>query len=106
MDGAIIFGPDGGLVPQALKSVRKGGTVVCGGVHMSRIPAFDYDLLWGERCVRSVANLTREDGENFLALAQRIPVRPTVTRLPLSEANEALARLRSGSVSGAAVLLP
>ena len=106
MDGAIIFGPDGGLVPQALKSVRKGGTVVCGGVHMSRIPAFDYDLLWGERCVRSVANLTREDGEDFLALAQRIPVRPTVTRLPLSEANEALARLRSGSVSGAAVLLP
>lgn len=106
MDTAIIFAPDGALVPQALKSVRKGGTVVCGGIHMSQIPAFDYELLWGERCIRSVANLTREDGEDFLALAQRIPVRPTVTRFPLSEANEALARLRSGSISGAAVLIP
>lgn len=106
MDAAIIFAPDGALIPQALKSVRKGGTVVCGGIHMSQIPAFDYELLWGERCIRSVANLTREDGEDFLALAQRIPVRPTVTRFPLSEANEALARLRSGSISGAAVLIP
>lgn len=106
MDAAIIFAPDGHLVPQALKSVRKGGTVVCGGIHMSQIPAFEYELLWGERSVRSVANLTREDGEDFLALAHRIPVRPTVTRFPLSEANDALARLRAGTISGAAVLIP
>jgi alcohol dehydrogenase, propanol-preferring len=105
LDAAILFAPVGGLVPAALRAVAKGGTVVCAGIHMSDIPAFPYHLLWGERTVRSVANLTRRDGEEFLALAPRVPVRTAVQRFPLNEANEALARLRSGQVRGAAVLL-
>jgi propanol-preferring alcohol dehydrogenase len=106
MDAAIIFAPMGSLVPAALRGVRKGGTVVCGGIHMSQIPAFDYSLLCGERCLRSVANLTREDAQEFLELARRVPVIPTVTVFPLAEANAALAQLRAGSITGAAVLIP
>lgn len=106
LDAAVIFAPDGSLVPTALKAVRKGGKVVCGGIHMSQIPAFDYDILWGERSVQSVANLTREDAQEFLELAKRIPVSPTTTTFPLSEANTALARLREGGITGAAVLMP
>lgn len=106
LDAAIIFAPVGGLVPVALQAVRKGGTVVCGGIHMSRIPAFDYELLWGERVLRSVANLTRQDAVEFLELAARIPVRARTTRFALSAANEALERLRAGALSGAAVLAP
>ncbi|HZT81359.1 MAG TPA: zinc-dependent alcohol dehydrogenase family protein [Gemmataceae bacterium] len=106
LDAAILFAPVGALVPAALRAVAKGGTVVCAGIHMSDIPALPYHLLWGERVVRSVANLTRRDGEEFLALAPRVPVRTEVQRFALSEANEALARLRSGQVRGAAVLLP
>lgn len=104
LDAAIIFAPNGELVPLALKATAKGGTVVCGGIHMSEIPAFPYDLLWGERTVRSVANLTRQDAEEFLSLAPRIPVRTEVTTYPLSKANEALDALRLGLVSGAVVL--
>jgi propanol-preferring alcohol dehydrogenase len=104
LDAAIIFAPVGSLVPLALGAVRKGGTVVCAGIHMSDIPSFPYDLLWGERSVRSVANLTRRDGTEFLALAHRIPVRAEVETLPLDEANTALARLRAGEVQGALVL--
>jgi propanol-preferring alcohol dehydrogenase len=104
LDAAIIFAPVGSLVPLALGAVRKGGTVVCAGIHMSDIPSFPYDLLWGERSVRSVANLTRRDGTEFLALAHRIPVRAEVETLPLDEANTALARLRAGDVQGALVL--
>jgi alcohol dehydrogenase, propanol-preferring len=106
LDAAIIFAPAGQLVPLALKAVRKGGTVVCGGIHMSPIPAFPYELLWEERCLCSVANLTRRDGEEFFALAPRVPVKTTVQTFPLSEANEALNRLRSGRIEGAAVLVP
>ena len=106
LDAALIFAPVGGLVPTALRAVAKGGTVVCAGIHMSDIPAFPYDILWGERVVRSVANLTRRDGEEFLALAPRIPVRTTTTAFPLADANEAVARLRSGALTGAAVLVP
>ena len=106
LDAAIIFAPVGALVPAALRSVAKGGTVVCAGIHMSDIPAFPYEILWGERVVRSVANLTRKDGEEFLALAPRIPVRTEVEVYPLEQANEALARLRQGQVTGAAVLSP
>jgi propanol-preferring alcohol dehydrogenase len=106
LDAAIIFAPAGELVPLALKAVAKGGTVVCGGIHMSDIPAFPYDLLWQERCVCSVANLTRRDGEEFFALAPRVPVRTTVQTFPLAQANEALSRLRSGQIRGAAVLVP
>jgi len=106
LDAAILFAPVGALVPRALAAVRKGGTVVCGGIHMSDIPSFPYSLLWGERVLRSVANLTRRDGEEFLALAPRVPVRTHVTTFPLEAANEALERLRSGRLSGAAVLLP
>ena len=106
LDAAIIFAPVGALVPQALKALRKGGTVVCGGIHMSRIPAFDYDLLWGERVIRSVANLTRQDAVEFLELARTIPVVPQTTVFPLAEANIALDRLRGGEISGAAVLVP
>ena len=104
LDAAIIFAPVGALVPLALSAVGKGGTVVCAGIHMSDIPSFPYDLLWGERTVRSVANLTRRDGTEFLALAQRIPVRAAVETLPLDHANEALTRLRDGKVQGALVL--
>jgi alcohol dehydrogenase, propanol-preferring len=104
LDAAIIFAPTGPLVPIALRSVAKGGTVVCAGIHMSDIPAFPYEILWGERVVRSVANLTRRDGEEFLALAPTIPVKTQVTTFPLDEANEAVAALRSGTITGAAVL--
>jgi alcohol dehydrogenase, propanol-preferring len=106
LDAAILFAPVGALVPAALKAVRKGGIVVCGGIHMSDIPSFPYSLLWEERVVRSVANLTRRDGEEFLALAPQVPVRTTVTPFPLEQANEALRRLRHGELEGAAVLLP
>jgi alcohol dehydrogenase, propanol-preferring len=104
LDAAIIFAPVGALVPLALGAVAKGGIVVCAGIHMSDIPSFPYDLLWGERSVRSVANLTRRDGTEFLALAPRIPVHAEVDTLPLTEANTALARLRDGKVQGALVL--
>ena len=106
LDAAIIFAPVGELVPLALGDVRKGGTVVCGGIHMSDIPSFSYAKLWGERVLRSVANLTRRDGEEFLPLAARIPVRTEVTTWPLDAANEALDALRSGRLTGAAVLIP
>jgi propanol-preferring alcohol dehydrogenase len=105
LDAAIIFAPVGALVPAALRAVAKGGTVVCAGIHMSDIPTFSYDLLWGERVVRSVANLTRVDGDEFLELAPRVPVRTEVEPLPLASANEALARLREGKVTGAEVLV-
>jgi propanol-preferring alcohol dehydrogenase len=106
LDAAIIFAPAGELVPSALRAVRRGGIVVCGGIHMSDIPSFPYELLWGERTICSVANVTRRDGEEFLALAPKVPVRTEVTTLPLSEANEALSRLRGGQIRGAAVLVP
>lgn len=105
LDAAIIFAPDGALVPAALKAVAKGGVVVLGGIHMSDIPSFPYELLWGERVVRSVANLTRRDGEEFLALAPKVPVRTEVQTFPLTAANEALDALRSGKIRGAAVLM-
>ncbi|MCY1073619.1 zinc-dependent alcohol dehydrogenase family protein [Archangium lansingense] len=104
LDAALLFAPVGSLVPAALAAVVKGGTVVCGGIHMSDIPAFPYSLLWGERSVRSVANLTRQDGLDFLALAPRVPVHTQVQAFPLEAANEALAALREGRVRGAAVL--
>ena len=104
LDAAIIFAPAGELVPLALGAVAKGGTVVCAGIHMSDIPSFPYSLLWGERSVRSVANLARRDGIEFLALAPHVPVRTTVETMPLAEANQALARLRDGRVQGALVL--
>jgi propanol-preferring alcohol dehydrogenase len=106
LDAAIIFAPAGELVPLALKAVGKGGVIVCGGIHMSDIPAFPYDLLWEERSICSVANLTRRDGEEFFALAPRVPVRTTVQTFPLSEANDALNRLSAGQIRGAAVLVP
>src|SRR5215208_220206 len=105
LDAAIIFAPVGDLVPAALAAVAKGGTVVCAGIHMSDIPSFPYDLLWGERVLRSVANLTRRDGEEFLRLAPQIPVRTEVETFPLDAANDALDRLRAGSIRGAAVLV-
>ena len=105
LDAAIIFAPVGDLVPAALETVRKGGVVVCAGIHMTQIPAFDYDLLWGERMVRSVANLTRRDGMEFLALAPGIPVRTQVQTFPLEKANEALESLRTGQIHGAGVLV-
>jgi len=106
LDAAIIFAPVGSLVPAALAAVRKGGTVVCGGIHMSDIPAFPYSLLWGERVLRSVANLTRRDGKEFLPLAVSAGVQTHVQEFPLPEANEALEQLRRGRLSGAAVLVP
>jgi propanol-preferring alcohol dehydrogenase len=106
LDAAIIFAPVGALVADALRATAKGGTVVCAGIHMSDIPAFPYEILWGERVVRSVANLTRRDGEAFLALAPRVPVKTSVEVLKLGAANEALARLREGRITGAAVLVP
>lgn len=105
LDAAIIFAPAGELVPAALRAVRKGGTVVTGGIHMSEIPAMPYELLWGERVLRSVANLTREDGEQFLKLAARVPVQVETTTYPLESANVALADLKSGRLRGAAVLV-
>jgi propanol-preferring alcohol dehydrogenase len=105
LDGAIIFAPVGSLLPTALRSTRKGGTVVCGGIHMSEIPAFPYEALWGERVVRSVANLTRRDGEEFLRVAPEAGVRTEVQSYPLESANRALDDLREGRVRGAAVLV-
>jgi propanol-preferring alcohol dehydrogenase len=104
LDAAIIFAPAGELVPLALRTVRKGGIVVCGGIHMSDIPSFPYSILWGERTVRSVANLTRKDAHEFLRLAPAIPIKTEVEAFALEEANEALSRLRAGQVRGAAVL--
>jgi propanol-preferring alcohol dehydrogenase len=104
LDAAIVFAPVGALVPSALRAVGRGGAVVCAGIHMSDIPGFPYELLWHERLVRSVANLTRRDGEEFLALAPRVPVRTEVETFPLERANEALGRLRRGQIQGAAVL--
>ena len=104
LDTAIIFAPVGALVPAALKAVRKGGTVVCAGIHMSDIPGFPYKDLWEERVIRSVANLTRQDGTDFLALAPRIPIQTEITVYPLENANEALADLRNGNLNGSAVL--
>lgn len=106
LDAAIIFAPVGALVPAALQAVAKGGTVVCAGIHMSPIPAFAYDLLWGERSVRSVANLTRLDGEEFFRVAREVPLHVEVETLPLAEANHGLQRLGAGLVRGAAVLIP
>jgi len=105
LDAAIIFAPVGALVPAALRAVTRGGVVVCAGIHMSDIPSFPYEILWGERSVRSVANLTRRDGREFLALAPEVPVRTEVVPFPLEEANDALDALRSGHVRGAAVLV-
>ena len=104
LDAAIIYAPAGPLVPAALKATAPGGRVVCAGIHMSEIPAFSYDILWRERSIHSVANLTRADGEEFLELAPRVPVTTTVERMKLEDANEALARLRDGRLTGAAVL--
>jgi len=106
LDAAIIFAPVGALVPAALRATAKGGTVVCAGIHMSDVPSFPYAVLWGERELRSVANLTRKDGEEFLRLAPRIPVRTEVQTYPLASANDALEALRRGAVRGAAVLVP
>ncbi len=105
LDAAIIFAPAGDLVPKALKDADKGARVICGGIHMSDIPAFKYELLWEERSVRSVANLTRKDGHEFLSLAAQIPVKTDIRLFPLQEANEALAALRKGEIHGAAVLV-
>ncbi|HTO50923.1 MAG TPA: zinc-dependent alcohol dehydrogenase family protein [Burkholderiales bacterium] len=106
LDAAIIFAPVGALVPASLRAIAKGGTVVCAGIHMSEIPAFPYEILWGEREIVSVANLTRRDGEEFLRLAPQVPVRTAVETFPLAQANEALARVREGRINGAAVLVP
>jgi propanol-preferring alcohol dehydrogenase len=105
LNAAIIFAPIGGLVPLALKAMDKGGIVVCGGIHMSDIPSFPYELLWEERSVLSIANLTRRDGEEFFAIAPRVPVRTIVQTFHLEEANEALSSLREGKLQGVAVLV-
>jgi propanol-preferring alcohol dehydrogenase len=106
LDAAIIFAPVGPLVPAALRSVRKGGIVVCGGIHMSDIPSFPYNILWGERVIRSVANLTRQDAIDFLDLAPRVPIRTRIEEFALEDANQALEALRAGNLTGAAVLIP
>jgi len=106
LDAAIIFAPAGSLIISALKNTRKGGAVICGGIHMSDIPSFPYELLWGERRIESVANLTRADGERFMALAAKIPLRTSVRPYPLELANQALDDLRGGRLEGAAVLVP
>ncbi|HJS49648.1 MAG TPA: zinc-dependent alcohol dehydrogenase family protein [Gaiellaceae bacterium] len=106
LDAVIVFAPVGELVPAALRHVRKGGSVICAGIHMSDVPSFPYELLWGERAIRSVANLTRADGEEFLALAPTVPVHMKVETFPLEAANVALDRLRHGALHGAAVLVP
>ena len=106
LDAAIIFAPVGPLVPAALRALDRGGMVVCAGIHMSDIPAFPYEILWGERSVRSVANLTRQDGVEFLDLAPRVPVRTTVTEFALEDANDALDAVRHGRIEGSAVILP
>jgi propanol-preferring alcohol dehydrogenase len=105
LDASIIFAPVGSLVPKALKDLDKGGSVICGGIHMSDIPTFPYELLWGERVLRSVANLTRKDGWEFIALAAQVPVKTETTLFPLEKANEALAAVRDGQVQGAVVLV-
>jgi propanol-preferring alcohol dehydrogenase len=104
LDAAIVFAPTGALVPVALRALAPGGVVVCAGIHMSDIPGFPYEILWGERSVASVANLTRRDGQEFMALAPEVPVRTTVTEYALEQANRALDDLRGGRVHGAAVL--
>jgi len=106
LDAALLFAPVGALVPQALRAVAKGGSVVCAGIHMSDIPSFPYDILWGERRIMSVANLTRRDAQEFLDLAATVPVKTSVETFPLAQANEALGRLRDGRINGAAVLVP
>jgi propanol-preferring alcohol dehydrogenase len=106
LDAAIIFAPVGALIPVALRAVRKGGVVVCGGIHMSDIPSFPYNILWGERILRSVANLTRQDAIDFLQLAPKVPIKTRIEEFPLAQANEALEALRSGRLTGAAVLIP
>lgn len=106
LDAAIIYAPVGDLVPRALRAVRKGGRVVCAGIHMSDIPAFPYDILWGERQIMSVANLTRQDGIDFLAAAAKADIRTHTTVFPLDKANDALAALKDGRLVGAAVLRP
>jgi alcohol dehydrogenase, propanol-preferring len=106
LDAAIIFAPVGPLVPAALRATAKGGIVVCAGIHMSDIPSFPYEILWGERVLRSVANLTREDGERFLALAPQVPIRTQVEAFDLENAGDALDRLRAGHIRGGAVILP
>lgn len=106
LDAAIVFAPVGALVPAALRAIRPGGIVVCGGIHMSDIPAFPYDILWREKRLVSVANLTRADAEEFLAMAPKVPIRVTTESLPLSQANTALTKLRKGELTGAAVLIP
>jgi propanol-preferring alcohol dehydrogenase len=105
LDAAILFAPVGELVPAALRAVAKGGVVVCAGIHMSDIPSFPYSILWGERVLRSVANLTRRDGEEFLALAPKVPIQTEVRSFPLTAANEALSSLRTGKINGSAVLV-
>jgi propanol-preferring alcohol dehydrogenase len=104
LDAALIFAPVGPLVVAALKATNKGGVVVCGGIHMSDIPSFPYNLLWEERVLRSVANLTRRDGEEFLALVSQVPIKTNVTTFPLEQAGEAMTRLRDGRFTGAAVI--
>jgi propanol-preferring alcohol dehydrogenase len=106
LDAAILFAPAGALVPQALRTVRKGGRVICAGIHMSDIPSFPYSILWEERSIQSVANLTRSDGAEFFRVAARLPVRTTTERFALNQAEVALTRLREGKISGAAVLVP
>jgi alcohol dehydrogenase, propanol-preferring len=106
LDAALVFAPAGELVPAALRAMAKGGSVVCGGIHMSDIPAMPYELLWGERVLRSVANLTRADAEEFLAIAPKVPVRTRVEAFELERANDALTRVREGSLRGAAVVVP
>ena len=106
LDGAIIFAPVGELVPTALQAIRKGGTVVCAGIHMSPVPSFPYEILWGERSIRSVANLTRQDGQDFFSVAATVPLRIAAEPLALAEATQGLARLRAGLVRGALVLVP
>lgn len=106
LDAALIFAPVGDLVPAALRAVTKGGSVVCAGIHMSEIPSFPYEILYGERVLRSVANLTRKDGEEFFAIATRANVKTVTTRFPLTKANDALAQFRAGRLEGAAVLVP
>jgi len=104
LDAALLFAPVGALVPKALRDVAKGGIVVCAGIHMSDIPSFPYEILWGERHVRSVANLTRRDGIEFIDIAQKAAIRTTVVPFPLNAANDALRALRDGTLTGAAVL--
>jgi alcohol dehydrogenase, propanol-preferring len=106
LDAAVIFAPVGALVPAALRATAKGGAVICAGIHMSEIPAFPYEILWGERVVRSVANLTRRDGEEFFRIAPQVPVKTATETFALGAANDALSRLRAGQITGAAVLVP